>query len=76
MLRFVLLLIWCAELRLTGAELLMGEESSLCPHTAHNRTDIQYEIQFSSLKIHGLGSGIRKNPSYILKALITPTEHL
>lgn len=69
-------MIWCAELKLTGAELLIDEEGSICPHTAHNRADIQYEIQFSSLKIHGLGSGIRKNPSYILKTLITHTEHL
>lgn len=66
-------MIWCAELRLTGAELLMGEEGSICPHTAHNRADMQYKIQFCSLKIHSLGPGIRKNPSYTLKALTENT---
>lgn len=71
----VLWVIWCPKLRLIGAKLLMGEEGSICAHTAHRRADIWYEIQFSSLKIHGLGSGIRKNPSYILKALLTHTGH-
>lgn len=69
-------MIWCPELRLTGAKLLMGEEGSICPHTAHSRAGIWYEILFSSLKIHGLCSSIRKNRSYSLKALISHTGHL
>lgn len=44
----VLWVIWCPELRLTGAELLMGEEGSICPHPAHSRADTGYEVQFSS----------------------------